>query len=152
VEQLAAAAAEATAWLKTVHGITVPAVRVTRTQSDQGRPGFISHGERDPGRRTDPGATFPWDAFLDHFRTLTQEDDMSQYAEQLDKLIKQGEAAKRRDIAQRKIIKAQGQILSDIADTVTGTTEDLDDVKERIAKTKRELLNAIHELDESTES
>ena len=29
--------------------------------------GFISHGERDPGRRSDPGAGFPWDEFLERF-------------------------------------------------------------------------------------
>ena len=68
VRQLAKAAAEAARWVKIEHGIVVPAARVTRAQSDQGRPGLISHGERDPGRRTDPGAGFPWAAFLQAFR------------------------------------------------------------------------------------
>lgn len=70
VKQLAAAAAEAARWLKAEHGITVPARRVTRAESDRGRAGFISHGERDPGRRSDPGADFPWDQFLDEYARL----------------------------------------------------------------------------------
>lgn len=69
----AKAAREAATWLERVHGVTVPARRVTRAQSDQRAAGFISHGERDPGRRTDPGPGFPWDRFL----TLFQEDDMA---------------------------------------------------------------------------
>ena len=35
-----------------------------------GKPGFISHGERDPGRRSDPGADFPWIQFLRRFQQL----------------------------------------------------------------------------------
>jgi hypothetical protein len=36
-------------------GIVVPARRITREQSEARVPGFISHAERDPKRRTDPG-------------------------------------------------------------------------------------------------
>lgn len=68
VRQMAKAAADAARWLKKTHGIDVPARRVTKAQSDAGHAGFISHGERDPGRRTDPGKDFPWDDFLAAFR------------------------------------------------------------------------------------
>ena len=82
----AQAAADAAAWLKRVHGITVPAVRISRADSDRGLPGFIAHGDRDPGRRTDPGPTFPWAEFLDTFAHLTQGDPMADYADQLDRI------------------------------------------------------------------
>lgn len=75
IHQLALAAAHASAWLKAEHGITVPARRISRVQSDLGVPGFISHAERDPARRSDPGAHFPWDRFLSTYERLTQEDD-----------------------------------------------------------------------------
>lgn len=64
IAQGAEAAAEAARWLRDVHGIAVPAVQITRAQSELRQPGFISHGARDPGRRTDPGVDFPWAAFL----------------------------------------------------------------------------------------
>lgn len=57
-------AAAYAAWVKAEHGITIPARRVSRDASTARTPGFISHGERDPGRRTDPGAGFPWTRFL----------------------------------------------------------------------------------------
>lgn len=60
----AKAAAEAARWVKDQRGIKVPAVRVSKAASAKGAAGFISHGERDPGRRTDPGALFPWQRFL----------------------------------------------------------------------------------------
>lgn len=64
VAQGVAAAVDAAKWLKSTHGVTVPAVRVSRAASEARRPGFISHGERDPGRRSDPGSDFPWTEFL----------------------------------------------------------------------------------------
>lgn len=67
VQEMAGAAADAADWLKSEHGIIVPARRVTRAESDAGKPGFISHGDRDPGRRSDPGADFPWGDFLEYF-------------------------------------------------------------------------------------
>jgi hypothetical protein len=67
VRNMAEAAARAARWLKAEHGITVPAKRITKAQSDAGQPGFIAHGDRDPGRRSDPGAGFPWDTFLEDF-------------------------------------------------------------------------------------
>lgn len=38
--------------------------RITRAQSEAGLSGFITHGDRDPGRRSDPGADFPWAEWL----------------------------------------------------------------------------------------
>lgn len=38
--------------------------RISRAQSEAGVPGFIAHGDRDPGRRTDPGEQFPWADFF----------------------------------------------------------------------------------------
>lgn len=46
-------------------GIVIPAKRISKAESDAKKPGFISHGERDPGRRSDPGKDFPWTRFLD---------------------------------------------------------------------------------------
>jgi hypothetical protein len=70
----AAAAYEAAAWLKETHGIEVPPARVTRAESEAREPGFISHGERDPGRRTDPGADFPWPVFMREFVEASEAD------------------------------------------------------------------------------
>lgn len=67
VVNLALAAADAADWLKDEHGITVPARYVTKAESDRGLPGFISHGDRDPARRSDPGDRFPWAMLLDEF-------------------------------------------------------------------------------------
>lgn len=48
----------------------VPARRITRAQAMRREAGFISHGEMDPGRRSDPGANFPWSLFLAEFQRL----------------------------------------------------------------------------------
>lgn len=56
----------------------IPARRATRAELDRaiaagGPPvGLIGHADLDPDRRTDPGAGFPWDRFID---LLNQEDD-----------------------------------------------------------------------------
>lgn len=68
VRRMAADAAHAARWLKQQHGVVVPARRVSRAESERHQAGFISHAERDPGRRTDPGPAFPWDDFLRYFR------------------------------------------------------------------------------------
>ena len=75
VEQMATMASHAAAWLELAHGIVVPPVRLTRDESDRGLPGFIAHGDRDPGRRSDPGAGFPWPEFLNTYATLTNKED-----------------------------------------------------------------------------
>jgi hypothetical protein len=71
--QAAMAAARYARWLKDTRGITIPARRINRAQSEMRRPGFLSHAERDPARRTDPGAAFPWGQFLDTFARLTSQ-------------------------------------------------------------------------------
>ncbi|TYP82080.1 hypothetical protein [Blastococcus xanthinilyticus] len=56
--------------------------RITKAQSDAGMSGFIYHGDRDPGRRTDPGvrppAEFPFDEFITECLAVMagEEDDM----------------------------------------------------------------------------
>lgn len=80
VRNMARAAARYARWLRAEHGVIIPARRITRAQSEARMPGFISHGERDPGRRTDPGPAFPWGLFLKYYAAFTQqkseEDDM----------------------------------------------------------------------------
>lgn len=73
--QAAAAAARYATWLRARNGIVIPARRITRAQSDARVPGFLSHAERDPARRTDPGPGFPWNAFLAEFARLTTTPD-----------------------------------------------------------------------------
>lgn len=68
VRNMAQCSARFARWIKKVHGIDIPARRVSKAESDRGMAGFISHGERDPGRRSDPGATFPWDDFLRYYK------------------------------------------------------------------------------------
>jgi len=67
----------------TTYGI--PVRRLTRDQWLAGESGFVAHADVDPGRRSDPGAGFPWDDFLtlvasprpDPDRDRTPEDDVS---------------------------------------------------------------------------
>lgn len=70
VRNMARAAARFDGYFHGVHGIHIPARRITRAESDRRVEGFISHGERDPGRRTDPGSTFPWELFLETYSGL----------------------------------------------------------------------------------
>ena len=67
IENMAAAAVAYARWVAREHDITIPARRITREQSENREPGFISHAERDPARRTDPGEGFPWAAFLKEY-------------------------------------------------------------------------------------
>jgi hypothetical protein len=68
VRNMAVAAARYARWVKGAHGVDVPPRRVTKAESDRRVPGFIAHGTRDPGRRSDPGAAFPWELFLRLYR------------------------------------------------------------------------------------
>lgn len=50
-------------------------VRLTKAQSNaRTASGFIAHGDRDPGRRSDPGADFPWSDFLTLYAGLTEQE------------------------------------------------------------------------------
>ena len=62
----AKAAADMARWLDP-HGKATPALRITAAGYRRGYAGFISHAELDPTRRSDPGASFPWGAFLDRY-------------------------------------------------------------------------------------
>jgi len=55
-------------WL-TDRGLPLPEARhLTKTQSElSGASGFISHARRDPTRRSDPGAGFPWSDFFQRY-------------------------------------------------------------------------------------
>lgn len=65
VESMAEMAAISARWLESV-GVGAPEVRrLTKVESDSSlASGFISHGDRDPSRRSDPGEGFPWNDFL----------------------------------------------------------------------------------------
>lgn len=67
IKNMAKAARDYADWLKANHGVVIPARRISRAESDNRKPGFISHAERDPARRSDPGDDFPWDEFLAEF-------------------------------------------------------------------------------------
>lgn len=70
VFNMALAAADYANWLEAEHGIVIPARRISRAESEARVPGFISHAERDPGRRSDPGDAFPWEQFLGTYAWL----------------------------------------------------------------------------------
>jgi N-acetyl-anhydromuramyl-L-alanine amidase AmpD len=67
--------------IRNVDGVLVPLQRITAEQARAKVPGFITHAELDPGRRSDPGPRFPWSRFFDsiasHFSPLQEVDDMS---------------------------------------------------------------------------
>ncbi|RZU61729.1 N-acetylmuramoyl-L-alanine amidase [Zhihengliuella halotolerans] len=75
VKNCAAGFASYARWLKETYGITIPAKRITRAQAHRGEPGFLGHGDSDPGRRSDPGAAFDWKLFLEEFARLTNSKD-----------------------------------------------------------------------------
>lgn len=78
IENGALAAARMAAHVKAATGVVVPARRISADQYRDGHPGFVSHAELDPGRRTDPGnapGQFPWQLFLERFAALTQQTD-----------------------------------------------------------------------------
>jgi hypothetical protein len=70
VRNMALAASRQAKWVKAKYGINVPAVRITKAQSDAGMAGFIAHGTRDPATRSDPGFGFNWTLFLAEYARL----------------------------------------------------------------------------------
>lgn len=84
--QMAALAAE---WLVS-QGLDAPAAqRLSKAESNRtSASGFISHAERDPTRRSDPGRDFPWTDFLNRYQVLVgggQSQD--QLARELQRLV-----------------------------------------------------------------
>lgn len=67
-------------WLASRGYPLTPLRRISKAQSNAGRAGFIAHGERDPGRRSDPGRDFPWGRFFEFCATPDNlpEEDMSE--------------------------------------------------------------------------
>lgn len=62
-------------WVHETYKVAVPARRITAEEYRAGVPGFISHAALDPGRRSDPGDRFPWNAFLDGIHSQLGHDD-----------------------------------------------------------------------------
>jgi hypothetical protein len=87
VENMALASARYARWLFAQRGILIPARLISRDDSERRIPGFISHAKRDPDRRTDPGATFPWDMFLGDFAAIMGGDLLEEEDMQLDEKI-----------------------------------------------------------------
>lgn len=70
VHSMAYGAHLASRWYQRTYGRPIPAKRINRAQAMRKEAGFISHGEMDPGRRTDPGKDFPWDMFFAEYTRL----------------------------------------------------------------------------------
>lgn len=70
VKSMALAAANAAKWLEAEHGRKVEPRLLTRAQAMRKESGFVYHATMDPGRRTDPGAQFPWHEFITEFKRL----------------------------------------------------------------------------------
>lgn len=70
IENMALAAHKASDLLEAVHGVRIPAKRRTKAETDCRLEGFITHGDRDPERRTDPGKDFPWPMFWEAYKDL----------------------------------------------------------------------------------
>lgn len=134
VRNMAEASARAAKWLEREHGITVPAKRITKAQSDAGQAGFISHGERDPGRRSDPGAGFPWDLFLREFAdAMTPERPTANITEALNS------TGDERRAALRRVVRRGTPEAEKAATTWLRGLEQRDKGAEKIARAKRAL-------------
>lgn len=70
VRNMATAANRFRLYCEKHHGFTIPARRISRAESERRVEGFISHAERDPARRHDPGSGFLWDLFLETYDEL----------------------------------------------------------------------------------
>lgn len=87
IEQMAGGAAVAAKWIKKNYGVSVPSKRITKVQSDERKPGFITHAERDPSRRSDPGADFPWPEFFREFDRLMGRDQSAKDKPLIQRLV-----------------------------------------------------------------
>lgn len=77
-------AAIAATWLGD-RGLPFPEPRLlTKAESDRASAsGFISHARRDPTRRSDPGAEFPWSEFFRIYRQILSDGGLEPTPEQL---------------------------------------------------------------------
>lgn len=136
----ARAAAEAARWLKAEYGITVPAKHISRADSEAGRPGFLSHAQRDPDRRSDPGADFDWSRFLALYAeemkttgstdTESKEDDMAWLDEPINLHDPKGRV-ETRQVTPREILQAVG-----VAAATGGLGEEAQELLTAAQKTK----------------
>jgi hypothetical protein len=156
LRQGAVAFARQQAWLKAHGHPTTPLRRVTRAQSDAGQPGFISHAERDPSRRTDPGAGFPWEEFFTECRAAlagtntSEEDDMTpdqvrvltETKNAVDLLVKVAERPLQVEARLTARIAALQSLVQQLAQR-QGTPIDLDAVEAVVEKGVADALAAI---------
>lgn len=77
IDQAARAAARQARWVKATTGISIPPARISAAQARNRVPGFVSHAQLDPTRRTDPGEHFPWSQFLEAFARHVRDDSDS---------------------------------------------------------------------------
>lgn len=70
IDNLVLAVQEFRTYMKNTFGVFVPAKRITAEEARNHVPGFISHAELDPDRRSDPGRNFPWLLFFNKLRAL----------------------------------------------------------------------------------
>jgi len=104
-------AANMARWVKSTVGVVVPGRRITAAEYRAGKPGFVGHGELDPGRRSDPGLDFPWGKFLAYFGAEmasppvvippTEEDLMGIYHEAMEDVADLYKAYRETEITQR---------------------------------------------------
>jgi N-acetylmuramoyl-L-alanine amidase len=117
IRQAAAAARRYANWLRSSHGVEIPARRINREQSERGVPGFISHAERDPSRRTDPGAAFPWTQFLQLYAGAgIGEEDIDVSPDELKKIVReavQAELTTGGDESRTALFELAGRAVSD---------------------------------------
>lgn len=107
--------------------------------------GAGGRGGRDTGPRPLSGRTWQEGIAWAHEQ---EENDMA-ITEQLEELVRQGEQARRRDVANRKLLKGLADQVTNLGDAVAENTETSEDIKARITKAKRELLDAIAAADEA---
>lgn len=69
-------------WMKTEHGLTLPARWLTRAEFEAGQTGITSHAAAEPtrGRRSDPGPDFPIAGYLTRFERLQSGGSLSAVA------------------------------------------------------------------------
>lgn len=112
VENMALAAHKASDLLEDVHGVRIPAKRISAAQARARKEGFVTHGEMDPGRRSDPGPMFPWAMFMEAYQDLENpRPDAPTRGAQVDVALRRTSAA----ITALDKAKGKGERLEDLA-------------------------------------